>query len=170
MLTIDGIMYDVKVDVRRTAEITPSDISGLMLDKSYFNDVQGTYMAYEIRLLYPLYNQDKYARLYEALTEPVDGHDFVLPYNNSTLALTARVETVEDEVLELDNGRIYWRSCRFSVIGNGPTKTMGLFGVITRGRAPLPDISEPKIGDSYTYTADGWVPATSYEDVDNTAF
>lgn len=170
MLTIDGIMYDVKVDVRRTAEITPSNISGLMLDKSYFNDVLGTYMAYEISLLYPLYNQNKYAALYEALTEPVDGHDFILPYNNSTLSLTARVETVEDEILELDNGRIFWRSCRFAVIGNGPTKTMSLSEVITAGRAPLPNISEPQIGDSYTYTADGWVPAISYEDVDDTAF
>lgn len=170
MLTIDGIDYDVKVDVRRTAEITPSDISGLMLDKSYFNDVLGTYMAYEISLLYPLYNQDKYARLYEALTEPVDGHDFILPYNNSTLALTARVETVEDEVLELNDGRVFWRSCRFAVIGNGPTKTMSLSEVITRGRAPLPDISEPHIGDSYTYTVNGWMPAQQYPDADNIAY
>ena len=45
MLTIDGVVYDVKVDVRRTAEMTASDISGLMMDKSYFNDVLGTYLV-----------------------------------------------------------------------------------------------------------------------------
>lgn len=169
MLTIDGVVYDVKVDVRRTAEMTASDISGLMMDKSYFNDVLGTYMAYEISFVYPIYNQDKYAALYEALTEPVDGHAFILPYNNSTLELTARVETVEDEVLELDNGRVFWRSCRFSVVGNGPTKTMSLSEVVTRGRAPLPDAASPAVGDTYVWDGSEWT-VTTYPDADNIAY
>ena len=50
MLTIDGVVYDVKVDVRRTAEMTASDISGLMMDKSYFNDVLGTYICTDVAL------------------------------------------------------------------------------------------------------------------------
>lgn len=169
MLTIDGVEYDVKVGIRRTSEMRISDISGMLLDKSIFTDMFGQYLVYEIDLLYPLYNQTKYAALYEALTEPVDAHQFVLPYNNGTVTLTASVDTVEDEVLEFDNGRTFWRSARFMLNPAAPTKTMSLSQVITRGRAPLPDVATPSEGDTYVWINGEWL-MTSYADADNISY
>ena len=165
-LIIDGLAFDVKCEVSRAAEVSASELSGLLMDRSWFNDVLGTYMTYEIQFTYPLYSRDKYAALYEKLTEPVDAHSFVLPYNAQSITLTARVETISDDLLELDNGKKYWRSCRFSIIANHPSKQLSLGEAISRGRAPLPDIAEPAIGAIYEYTAYGWLPM-EYRDADN---
>ena len=167
ILTIDGVDYDVKCRVRRSGDIRDTDISGEMLDGSYFHDVEGTYYDYEITFLYPLYDRNKYAAIYEVLTQPVDGHSFVLPYNNSTISLTAKVDLTDDELLELENGTQYWQALRFALTSNAPTKELTLSEVITRGRAPLPDVASAQIGDTYTYTADGWVKVT---DADDTAY
>lgn len=167
ILTIDGVDYDVKCRVRRQGEVRDTDISGEMMDGSYFHDVAGTYYDYEISFLYPLYDQNKYADIYEALTEPVEGHTFILPYNHSTVTLVAKVEVSDDELLELENGQQYWRALRFTLTSNAPTKEPTLDGAITRGRTPLPDIAEPSQGDSYTWNGSEWVVSTTYEDADN---
>ncbi len=169
MISIDGIRYNVKAEVRRSAEIKSSEISGLMMDGTYFNDVIGTFMAYSVTLKYPLYNQDRYASLYEALTQPVDGHAFVLPYNQGQLAVTARLESVPDEYVEMDSGRRYWKALQFNIIANHPTKAMGLSQVLTRGRAPLPDAASPSVGDTYTWTGTDW-SAQTYPDADNIGY
>ena len=161
MLTIDGVAFDIKVEITRQAEIKASDISGIMLDKSYFNDVMGTYMEYGIRLSYPLYNQGKYASLYDMLTRPVDAHIFVLPYNRGTITLTARVETVSDTLLEFENGAKYWRDCEFTIIANHPSRTTTLGRAIARGMTVLPEVTSPEIGDTYRWTGTAWERVTS---------
>lgn len=161
ILGIDGVYYDVKCRVRRQGDVRDTDISGEMLDGSYFHDVAGTYYDYEISFLYPLYDRNKYAEIYEALTQPVEGHTFILPYNNSTVTLTAKVELADDELLELENGQQYWRALSFTLTANAPTKQMSLDQVITRGRTALPDAASPAIGDTYTYTANGWIKVVS---------
>ena len=37
--SIDGLEWNVPCQIERTSEMTPSEISGMLLDKSYFNDV-----------------------------------------------------------------------------------------------------------------------------------
>lgn len=167
ILTIDGVEYDVKCRVRRSGDVRDTDISGEMLDGSYFHDVEGTYYDYELTFLYPLYDRSKYAAIYEVLTQPVDGHSFVLPYNNSTISLTAKVDLTDDELLELENGTQYWQALRFALTSNAPSKEMSLSEVITRGMTPFPEISSPQIGATYTYTVNGW---QAVQDVDDTAF
>lgn len=170
ILTIDGVSYDVKCELTRTMEVKSSAISGDLLDGSYFNDVDGTYLRYDIAFTYPLWDKNKYAAIIEALTEPVDGHLFVLPYNNSTVQITARVEPITDNREELESGRTYWAELAFAIIANHPTKTMSLSQVLTRGRAPLPDVANPAQGTSYTWDGTKWVEAVTYEDADNISF
>ncbi len=122
MLTIDGVIYDVKIEVTRTSVLTASDISGLLLNKHYFFDVIGTYMQYDVTFKYPLFDQAKYAAIYEVLNAPVSGHTFVLPYNQGTLTVNARVESVSDRWKEMDSGRTYWENATFTIIANEPSK------------------------------------------------
>ena len=157
ILSIDGAEYDVKCSVRRQADVRDTDISGEMLDGSYFHDVEGTYYDYDISFTYPLYDQYKYAAIIEALTEPVDGHTFVLPYNDGTVTVTAKVESVSDDLLELVDGTTYWRQTSFRLSANHPTRQPTLEETITRGRAALPDIDEPEVGDTYTWNGTAWV-------------
>lgn len=170
MFSIDGLTWDIPCDIERTAEISASEISGLMLDKSYFNDVLGTYMKYTVTLAVPMNMKNEYIQIYEAITNPADGHVFVLPYNDSTITITARVESISDVYVRLANGGVYWKGIRFSIIANHPSKAMTLGQMVVAGRAPLPNVADPQIGDSYTYTSGGWVPATQYDDADNTMY
>lgn len=170
MIIIDGLTFDVHCEIVRTAEIKASEISGMLLDCTWFNDVQGTYMRYDIAVDVPMYNRNRYAELYELLSEPVGAHSFVLPYNNGTIELTARVEKVEDTREEIPGGRTWWKDTTFSIIANHPSRAMSLGEVLTRGRSPLPEVAGASIGDTYTYTANGWQPAETYADADDTAY
>ena len=164
MFTIDGIQYNVKCSIDREAEVKLSDISGLLLDGAIFNDVLGTYMTYDIKLTMPLKNKDRYASLIEQLTEPVDGHVFILPYNNGTIQVTGLVEDPADVWEKLPSGYTFWKGLKFTIRANHPSKQMSLGEVIQRGLTPLPDIASVEIGDTYTYTAGGWVKVTDADD------
>lgn len=166
MLTIDGIVWPIPCKITRTAEIKPSEISGLMLDKSYFNDVIGTYMSYTVAIAVPMNMRDDYATIYEKLTDPDDGHTFVLPYNGVTVTITGRVESVQDEYVRLPGGGVYWRGTQFTVIANHPTKHYSLGQALIRGRKAMPEVSSPQEGDTWSYTNGAWVKTASYEDAD----
>jgi len=157
MFSIDGLTWNYPCQIERTAEVKPSEISGMLLDASYFNDVIGTYMSYTVSIAIPLNDREAYSDIYEALTDPVDGHSFILPYDQGQLTITGRVESVTDSFVRLPNGGKYWKGTTFTVIANHPTKEMGLSGVIARGHSPLPEQAEVQRGDVYTYGASGWV-------------
>lgn len=154
--SIDGVAWDIPCTVDRTSELTASDISGLMLDKSFFNDVLGTYMKYDLKIAVPFGYESQYNSIYEMLTDPVDGHDFVFPYDGGTIEVTGRVTDVKDSLVRMPNGRHRWRGTTFSVIANHPTKEYTLEEVLLRGAAPLPDESGVNVGSVYEYTAGGW--------------
>ena len=170
MFTIDGVNYNVRCSIEREAEIKLSDISGLMLDGHIFNDVLGTYFRYDVRLEMPLKNKGRYANLIEQLTEPVEGHAFVLPYNTGTVEITGLVQSPKDVWVKLPSGYTYWDGLRFTIEANGPTKTLTLQQAINRGLTPLPDVYDAQIGDTYTFTADGWEEVSGYPDADTTSY
>ena len=170
MFSIDGVQYNVKCTIDREWEIKDSEISGLLLNGQYFHDVLGTYMAYEVKLEMPLRNKGRYAALIQQLSEPVDGHQFVLPYNNTTLALTAKVEDPKDIWERTESGYTFWKGLEFTLTANAPTYEPTLSGAISRGLTPLPDVVEPMVGDTYTFTAEGWELTTTYPDADVIAY
>lgn len=167
--TIDGLTWPGECRIQRTAELTASDISGLMLDKSYFNDCIGTWMKYDVVMFLPFGQEDQYSRIYEAVTDPVDGHTFVFPYNQSTIEITGRVVSITDLYRPGPGETKYWEGTAFTVIANHPSKTYTLSQMIARGRAALPDVVSGTIGDTYVLTASGWEKVT-YGDGDNTYY
>ena len=168
MFTVDGITWQYPCDAERISEVKSSDISGDTMDGGYFNDVDGTYISYALKLAIPLTDKDKGDEIYEILTEPVDGHQFVFPYGASTIAITARINgQIKDVYRRLSNGITYWAGLQFTVSSNHPYKELSESEVVTRGRAPLPDVASPSIGDTYAYTADGWALVP---DADDTAY
>ena len=170
MFTIDGVEYRVKCNATRSAEIRESEISGMLMNGQIFRDIYGTYYSYDIRLEMPLKNKGRYAALIEQLTEPVDGHAFVLPYNNGTIQITGKPEDIEDVYKTLESGYTYWDGLQFSISPNGPTKEMTLQEAISRGLTPLPDVYDAQIGDTYTFTNDGWEQVASLPDADTMQF
>lgn len=136
---IDGIEWNLPCTVERTAEIQASEISGLLLDKTYFNDVLATYMKYDLRIEVPFGREDEYSLLYDKfLIAPVGSHSFILPYQSGYIEVSGRIESVSDVYVrhtttvpvEQEGGgisyekkeSIHWKGIQFSVIGTHPTK------------------------------------------------
>lgn len=169
--SIDGLEWQYPCQITREAKLTASDISGMMLDKSYFNDCLGTWMQYTVVIAVPFGSEDQYAQIYESLTQPVDGHVFVLPYNNSTIEITARVTEVQDVWVRMSDNKNYWKGTQFTVIANHPSKTMSLAQTLVRGRTPFPDLASVQNGATFMYTTtNGWIVAPTYDDLDEVYF
>ena len=151
MIQVDNITWAIPCKIVRKAELTASEISGLMLDKSWFNDVLGTFLSYTVSIAAPQSMLNEYSALYEAITDPYDGHTFVLPYNQGTVQITGRVVSVQDTHYQLAGGASYWEGCTFEIISNYPTKTLSLGEVISRGRAPSPPQTSYPDGDERYY-------------------
>lgn len=123
MFTVDGVTWTIPCDIKRTAKIQASDISGLLMNKTYYNDVIGTYMQYEVSLIPNPSSLSDYYALYEILTQAVGGHTFVFPYNASTVTITGRVDEISDIYVRLPNGARMWKGISFVVTANTPSKT-----------------------------------------------
>lgn len=166
MFTVDGIQWPYPCDIERTVEVKPSEISGMLLDRSYFNDVLGTYLQMTVKIAVPLDYTDEYNEIHNILTNPVDGHVFIFPYGAGSLTVTARVDSVKDSYVRLPGGGRYWKGIQFTATSNAPIKQMSLAQMLARGRSPLPELSEVQTGDVYTYTSSGWVK-TVYTNADD---
>lgn len=168
MFTIDGIRWNYPCTIERAAEVTSSEVSGMMLNKTYFNDVLGTWMKYTVAIAIPIGHEADYAEVYEMLTDPVSYHTFILPYNYSEEGLTinGRVQVVSDVYVRLPNGKQTWRKTKFEIVANHPSKEAELGNI---GFSPLPDTAGIEIGTVYEYTAQGW-EERDYGDGDNTEY
>ena len=160
MFTVDGVAWSIPCDITRISEVRMSAISGTLLNGQIFNDPEGTYLQYEVSLCPNPRNMGEYYALYDILTEPVEGHTFTLPYNEGTVEITGCCKPIRDNYVRRADGTPYWSGVTFSIQSNGPTKEVNLQRAIKRGLTPLPDVQTPQIGDTYTYTQNGWSRVT----------
>lgn len=126
-LVVDGYVYDVIVNVTRVATVTPSEISGMMMDKTYYNDVIATYFQYDVQVVVPIGSERDYFNLYDVLVDPVSEHLFQFPFNDYVTNIYGRVESVSDTFYKYDpvNDTNIWRNISFSVIANRPSLDNG---------------------------------------------
>lgn len=163
--SVDGVEWTIPCSIERIAEIKASDISGMMMNKAYYNDVLGTYMQYTVTLAVPAGMEDQYVDLYELLSNPVGSHAFVMPYNNSIIEFTGRVEQVSDRWVYVDENHNRWRGVSFVAIANVPSKTIDAGQLVNYGLSAFPQSASATIGDLYQLTATGWQRVV-YKDAD----
>lgn len=125
-LVVDDVSYGILASVKRVGKVTSSDLSGMLLNKTYYNDVIGTYMEYQVKLVVPSGSESEYTQLYEVLTAPVPYHKFLLPYGQGSIAINARVEVVSDDYVGqfARRGEVVqeWRAVKFNVIAVEPSR------------------------------------------------
>lgn len=123
MFIIDGMHWDVPIGVERSAEMQQSDISGTLLDGTYFNDVIGTFLSYNVTLAIPPAMMGDYSVLYEILTDPVSDHEVTLPYGQDHVTFRAMVSDVSDTYVRV-GGMGVWRGASFTVTSVEPNKRL----------------------------------------------
>lgn len=165
--TCDGISWQIPCKIERVAEITPSQISGMLIDKRYFSDVIGTYLKYSLVVAVPFGMEWAYNQLFEILTDPVGYHEFTFPYGNDSVSVTGRVANVSDAFVRMPGDRNYWKGIRFTVTASNPTKTQTLSEAISYGLPPWPQTVELPVGSVWEYTATGWQAYDAPPDADD---
>jgi hypothetical protein len=161
--SIDGVSWDYPCSVQREADVTSSELSGMMLDRTYYNDVIATYMKYSVTIAVPFGKEAEYSAIYELLTKPVPHHSFVFPYNQTTITVNGRVSAVSDRYVRLPRNRTTWRQIAFDVTANNPIKVKG--STKDYGLTPFPDAARAAVGTIYEMTSSGWQMIT-LEDCD----
>ena len=168
--SIDGIEWSYPCSIVRKADIEASDISGMMLNRTYYNDVIATYMSYDVSIAVPAGEENDYAEIYEEVTKPVPYHEFKFPYNYLANGITfnGRVENIEDTFVKIAGGHT-WRKISFEAIAVTPSKAIEGNVLENYGLSPYPQVVSPTIGDLFEFTANGWVQRF-YSDADSTEY
>ena len=122
MFSIDGLQFDMPCAISRKAVVESSNVSGTLIDGTYFSDVTATRLEYTITVAVPVGKEYDYAALYEALVSPVPEHSITVPYNQTDITFKARIESVSDSFYREENGTKIWRGTKFTCKGTEPYK------------------------------------------------
>lgn len=122
MIKVDGTTYNFPCDISRKARIVSSDVSGMLMDNTEYNDALATYYDYTIKIAVPITDMNIYAAFFEQVTAPVPSHTFTFPYNQSTKDIVAKVESISDRYFREVNGVQVWRSVQLNIHALKPSK------------------------------------------------
>ena len=153
---IDNVIWMYPCDITRVPRIEETSLSGQTVDGMMYRDVSGTYFDYEVAMIPNPKQMKSYYTLYAKLTEAVGHHVCTFPFNNTTIQLNCKIEGLRDIYVKQPNGNAMWKGVAFKAVSNAPTYVTDGVAVVTRGLPQPPDIQDPQIGDTYTYTEDGW--------------
>lgn len=122
MIGIDGTYYYFPCDISRKVRITSSDVSGMLMDRTEYNDALATYYDYTLKFAIPINRMNLYAAFFEQVTAPEDKHTFTFPYNQNKIDIVGKVESVSDVFFRSINGVNIWRSVQMTVKALEPSK------------------------------------------------
>lgn len=122
MIKVDGTTYNFPCDISRKARIVSSDVSGMLMNNTEYNDALATYYDYTIKIAVPITDMTDYAAFFEQVTAPVNSHTFTFPYNQGTKNIVAKVESISDRYFREVNGVQVWRSVQLNIHALRPSK------------------------------------------------
>lgn len=115
MIGIDGTYYYFPCDISRKVRITSSDVSGMLMDRTEYNDALATYIDYTLKVAIPIDKMNEYTTFFEQLASPVDCHTFYLPYNQTYLNFKGKIDSLSDVYFRKVNGVQVWRSVTVNI-------------------------------------------------------
>lgn len=115
MIGIDGTYYYFPCDISRKVRITSSDVSGMLMDRTEYNDALATYIDYTLKVAIPIDKMNEYTTFFEQLASPVDSHTFDLPYNQTYLNFKGKIDSLSDVYFRKVNGVQVWRSVTINI-------------------------------------------------------
>ena len=99
VIVLDGQEYRVRVvypSLTREFELLEGPNAGQMLSGRQERDLLGTGYSYEMTIQPDPTRPLEYDALYEALSQPVDSHQIILPYGQSVLSFSAKIQSGRD--------------------------------------------------------------------------
>ena len=124
-ITLDGVTYSTLhvTKITRNFSVLDGENAGRVADASMLRDVLGTFYNYSVEIDADAASRSDYDTFYEAISAPVDSHELVIPFAQTTLTFDAYVTQGSDELLAMLPSANRWGDLSFSFIAMAPQRT-----------------------------------------------
>lgn len=118
---MDGIAYNVRVSkMTRKFSIQDTDETGRTQDGEMYRDIVGTFYNYAMTVEQKDGDADSFDSFWEAISQPVESHVCVFPYNQSVLTQRMYITSGEQELVSRTPSRTKWGEISISYIAMSP--------------------------------------------------
>lgn len=123
IFSIDGVYYDVIIPesgIKRSFQVLDDDTAGRVLSGAMQRSIIGTYYNYTIELDTSRMDKDDYDAMYDVLSAPVDYHELVVPFGQTTLIFNAYITSGTDNLKQISPTGNVWEGLTLNFIAIEP--------------------------------------------------
>ena len=123
IFSIDGVYYDVIIPqngIKRSFQVLDDDTAGRVLSGAMQRSIIGTYYNYTIELDTSRMDKDDYDDMYDVLSAPVDYHELVVPFGQTTLIFDAYITSGTDNLKQISPAGNVWEGLTLNFIAIEP--------------------------------------------------
>ena len=118
---MDGIAYNVRVsNLTRKFSVQDTDRTGRTQDGEMYRDIIGTFYNYSMTVEQMDGDVEAFDQFWEAISQPVESHVCVFPYNQVTMTQRMYVTSGEQSVISRKSTRTHWGEMEVSFIAMSP--------------------------------------------------
>lgn len=118
---MDGIAYNVRVSkMTRKFSVQDTDKTGRTQDGEMYRDIIGTFYNYSMVVEPKDGDLDDYDHFWEAISQPVESHVCVFPYNQDVLTQKMYITSGEQSLISRSAAGNRWGETEVSYIAMSP--------------------------------------------------
>ena len=124
-ITLDGVTYSTLhvTSLKRNFSVLDGENAGRVQTGEMQRDIIGTFYNYSVELDPDAASKADYDAFYEVISAPVDSHELVVPYGQTTLTFQAYVTNGADALLDMSQSANRWGGLSFNFIAMSPQRT-----------------------------------------------
>lgn len=118
---MDGIAYNVRVSkMTRKFSVQDTDRTGRTQDGEMYRDIVGTFYNYAMVVEQKDDDTESFDQFWDAISQPVESHVCVFPYNQSIMTQRMYITSGEQELVSRMPSRNKWGEISISYIAMSP--------------------------------------------------
>lgn len=118
---MDGIAYNIRVSkMTRKFSVQDTDRTGRTQDGEMYRDIVGTFYNYAMVVEQKDADTESFDQFWEAISQPVESHVCVFPYNQSIMTQRMYITGGEQELVSRTPSRTKWGEISISYIAMSP--------------------------------------------------
>ena len=118
---MDGIAYNIRVSkMTRKFSVQDTDRTGRTQDGEMYRDIVGTFYNYAMVVEQKDADTESFDQFWEAISQPVESHVCVFPYNQSIMTQRMYITSGEQELVSRTPSRTKWGEISISYIAMSP--------------------------------------------------
>lgn len=118
---MDGIAYNIRVSkMTRKFSVQDTDRTGRTQDGEMYRDIVGTFYNYSMVVEQKDADTESFDQFWEAISQPVESHVCVFPYNQSIMTQRMYITSGEQELISRTPSRTKWGEISISYIAMSP--------------------------------------------------